>query len=106
MQRALPHAAPRAPAAGGGGLGGPAKKGGDLGRRERAIGAGSRGAQTLATPEAPEAPSPDRSGRPVGRVTQPPSEVPFQVVPFWKVREWAREHGSPDWGPCATFPSA
>lgn len=35
MQRALPHAAPRAPAAGGGGLGGPSGKGGDLGRQKR-----------------------------------------------------------------------
>ena len=35
-----------------------------------------------------------------------PSEVPVEVVPFWKVREWEREHGSPDWGPYATFPSA
>ena len=47
MQRALPHAAPRAPAAGGGGLGGPAGKGGDLGNRELAmVGA----PQPLATP--------------------------------------------------------
>lgn len=42
-------------------------------------------------PEAPQASSPDWSGKSMWRVTQPRSDEHPEVVSFWKVREWGAQ---------------
>lgn len=86
MQRALPHAAPPAPAAGGGGLGWRSGKGGEPGSRERGVGVG-RGSSGPGQAGGPGGSlSWDRDGRSVDLVTQPLRGA-AEVVSFRKVPE-------------------
>jgi hypothetical protein len=62
MQRALPHAAPPAPAAGGDGLGGRSGKGGDLGSPKQEVGGGEGTLGPLPSREAPKAVPEERNG--------------------------------------------
>lgn len=86
MQRALPHAAPRSPAAGGG-------------REGTGSGAGNQGwgrggdPQPLPTLGGPRGSLPGKERRVGGADHLAPFEVSLAVVSFCKVREWEQEHG-------------
>ena len=61
--------------------------------------------QPSVTPGGPRGSLPGLEWRVRGAGHAAPSEVPLEVVSFWKVRESEQEPGSPKWSPYATFPS-